>query len=359
MTRLFARFSQKRGLKPGAPVFVGEPRQEHVRITVIDYNKTEITEREIERAEDCFGFRDSSSLTWINISGMHDTKLVEEVATHFGIHPLAIEDILNTGHRPKIEETDSYILVILKMLYPEGEEGEIHSEQVSIVFGKKYVLSFQERDGDVFEPVRTRIRNTTPRVRFLEPDYLAYALTDAVVDGYYHVLEHVAEQVDACEDRMMANDDGDDLETIHQLRRELVLMRRRVWPLREVVTWLERSESPLLSDVTRPYLRDLFDHTIQVIDTIESFRDVVTGLMDFHLSNVSNRMNQVMKVLTIIATIFIPLGFLAGVYGMNFDTDSPFNMPELGFRYGYLLFWLIALLIGVGLFTFFRRRKWL
>jgi magnesium transporter len=222
------------------------------------------------------------------------------------------------------------------------------------------VLSFQERPGDVFEPIRERLRKTSPRVRFMNSDYLAYTLIDAIVDHYFVVLESVAANIEDVEDALIKNPQSEDLEAIHDLKRQLIMMRKATWPLREVVGGLERLETDLVKDSTSPYLRDLYEHTIQVIDTVETFRDIVSGLLDVYLSSVSNKMNEVMKVLTLIATIFIPLGFLAGVYGMNFDTSiSVLNMPELGLRYGYIIFWIVAICIGGGLYLYFKRKKWL
>ena len=303
---------------------------------------------------------ETSTITWINIDGLHDVETIEKIGGHFGMHPLIMEDIANTGQRPKLETSEKHLFLVLKMLYCDPDNGEIRSEQFSFVVGNNFVISFQERVGDVFEPVRYRIRKTEPRVRFMNADYLAYTLVDAIVDGYFSVLEALGERIESMEDVLVNDPRPEHLETIHELKRELIVMRKAVWPLREVVGGLERLESDLIKDGTRTYLRDLYEHTIQVIDTVETFRDMVSGLLDIYMSSVSNKMNEVMKVLTIMATIFIPLGFLAGVYGMNFDTAaSPFNLPELGLPYGYLMFWGLVVLIGGGLFVFFKRKGWL
>ncbi len=360
MAPLIKKLSKKIGMRPGTLVFVGEPRTEEVKITVMDYDEKNLVEKEVASVEECFEFKDSSTITWINVSGVHDTSIVERLGEQFEIHPLVLEDILNTGQRPKLEETRDNFFIVLKMIYIDEHSGRFMSEQVSLIFGKDYVISFQERDGDVFDHVRERIRKTTPRVRFMGSDYLAYALVDAVVDHYFVVLETLGEQIEEMEDILIGDPAPENLEQIHDMKRELIMMRKRIWPLREVVGALERSESKLIHDFTDPYIRDLYEHVIQVIDTVETFRDMVSGLIDMYLSSVSNKMNEVMKVLTIIATIFIPLGFLAGVYGMNFDPDAGrFNMPELGFPYGYISFWILALLIGGGLFFFFKRKRWL
>jgi len=360
MTRLIHNISKKIGLKPGTMVFVGEKKVEKVKIHIIDYDEKIILEKEVQKVEECFPLKDTPTITWINVTGIHEVGDVEKLGNHFGFHPLIMEDIVNTGQRPKIEDAGDYVFVVLKMLYNNVETSQLISEQVSILFGSNYVISFQEREGDVFDGVRERIRKTTPRIRFMGADYLAYTLIDAVVDHYFIILENFGGTIERIEEEVFDDSSREYLEDIHNLKRELIYMRKPIWPLREVVGNLDRMESPLIHDFTSAYLRDLYEHTVQVIDTVETFRDMVSGLHDLYLSNVSNRMNEVMKVLTIIATVFIPLSFLAGVYGMNFDTSaSPFNLPELGMRYGYPMFWGIALLVGGGLFWFFRRRGWI
>jgi len=360
MVRLIKKSSHKAGSKPGTLMFVGEQKTERPRISIIDFSETEFREMEVESVEQCFPYRDTETITWIDVVGLHDVTVISRIGEHFGLHPLVMEDIVHTGQRPKAEETGDFFYIVLKMIYDSGDNGEYSSEQVSILFGKNVVISFQEKEGDVFNAVRERIRTTIPRVRFMGADYLAYSLIDAIVDNYFIVLEKIAEHIEDLEDDLVAQPTPEDLARIQRMKRELILMRKRIWPLRELVGTIERSESKLIHDYTRIYIRDLYEHVIQVIDTVETFREMLTGLLDIYLSSVSNRMNEVMKVLTIIATIFIPLGFLAGVYGMNFNPEAgPFNMPELGFEYGYISFWLIALLIGGGLFWFFRKRGWL
>ncbi len=359
--RLIKKISKKKkGLKPGSVVFVGEKKIEKPRIRIIDYSKETLKEHEVSSIEECFPLKGSSTLSWINIDGLHDEELLIKLGEHFNLHPLSMEDIANTGQRPKLEINDDYILVILKMLYLSEDNKELISEQFSVIIGRNYVLSFQEQVGDVFDQVRHRLRKTSPRERFLNADYLAYTLIDAVIDHYYVVLEETSNKIESMEDILIRHPQPHDLEIIHELKRHLVYMRKVTWPLREVIGGLERDETKLIRNETKIYLRDLYEHTIQVIDTVETFRDMVSGLLDIYLSSISNKMNDVMKVLTIIATIFIPLGFLAGVYGMNFDTSvSVLNMPELRSPYGYIMFWSIALIIGGGLFAFFKKKKWI
>lgn len=359
MARFYKKTSDKLGQRPGTVSYIGDSRDEPVKIQVLNYQAEQLTETAYDRIEDTLFFKEVDPVTWINITGIHDIKTIEKIGEQFGVHPLALEDIVNTGLRPKFEETDEYIFISLKMLYLNSHN-KIKSEQVSILFGQSFVITFQEVEQDVFEPVRNRIRKTVPRSRFLQPDYLAYTLIDAIVDHYFVILESLGSVIEEVELDLMDNPTADKLEVIHELKRELILFRKPVWPLRELVGAYERSDSKLRSELTQPYIRDLYEHVIQVIDTIETYREMVSGLLDIYLSSVSNRMNEVMKVLTIIATIFIPLGFLAGVYGMNFDTSiSPFNLPELGMKFGYIFFWLAVLVIGGGLAIFFKRKKWL
>lgn len=355
----FKGLSSKIGSKPGHVIYVGEERSEKSNIEIIDYDGENYHEFKAESVEQCFPYKDSESRTWINLEGIHNVDIVEKLGLHFEIHPLSLEDIANTVLRPKIEETDKYTFISLKMLRLDGNS-KIESEQVSIVFGSNFLISFQETEGDVFDPVRNRLKNTIPRVRFLGMDYLAYALIDSVVDGYFIVLEDIAERLEELEDNLVQNPQKSDLEKIHELKREMLYLRKTVKPLREVVLVFERIESPMIHDFTRMYIRDLYEHVMQVSDSVDTYREMVSGLLDIYLSSISNKMNEVMKVLTIIATIFIPLGFLAGVYGMNFNTESSvFNLPELDLKYGYPLFWLVALLIGGGLFIYFKRKDWL
>jgi magnesium transporter len=360
MTRPTSRASKKLGLKPGTVVYVGKERAEDVHIDIIDYTDSECDEKRVSTAEECFPYKESTTLTWINVHGIHNAELVEKIGHHFGIHPLALEDIVNTGHRPKLEDADDYIFIVLKMLYRNAKTADLTAEQVSVLFGKGWVITFQETGEDVFDTVRSRIKKTVPRVRFMTADYLAYTLLDAVVDHYFIALEQLSDEIEILDDAVSDDPSPEHLGKICDLKRQLIFMRKAVWPLREVIGGIERLDSELIRESTGPYVRDLYEHTIHVIDTVEIFRDMVSGLLDLYHTGVSNRMNDIMKVLTIFATIFIPLGFLAGVYGMNFDTSaSPFNLPELGSRFGYPMFWGVALMVAGGLLWFFRRKNWL
>jgi magnesium transporter len=349
------RRSRKAGLPPGSLVHIGDKRAERARITIMDYDGETFQEKEAKSVEECFSFKETATVTWINIDGVHDSELVAKLGTHFGVHPLILEDIMTTAQRPKMEDLGDYIYVVLRMLSCEKSKEGVVSEQVSLILGPNFVISFQESaGGDVFDPVRDRIRTGKGRLRKLGPDYLAYALVDAIVDNYFLVLEKLGERVEVLEEELVTDPNQETLHEMHALKREMIYVRRSVWPLREVISGLERAESPLIKQTTGIFLRDVYDHTIQVIDTVETYRDMLSGMLDIYLSSVSNRMNQVMKVLTIIATIFIPLTFIAGVYGMNFKF-----MPELEWRFGYFLIVGIMLAIGLTMVIYFKRKRWM
>jgi len=354
MTRFIRRSSERVGQVPGTPIYVGEERDAVVTVSEFEYDEATVHRATIDLDGLSRIARGSTGVSWINADGVHDIELVRQLSEAFHLHPLVTEDIVHTGQRPKAEEYDSQMFVVLRMLRWSGELGRIDDEQVSLVLGDSWVLSFQERAGDVFDPVRERLMSNRGRIRRLGPDYLAYALMDAVVDHYFEILEMLGEQIEELGEDMTENPKKQDLESIRNLKRELLFMRKSVWPLREILSAVQRGEGDLIKETTRPYLRDVYDHTIQIMDTVETFRDLVSGLMDLYLSSISNRMNEVMKVLTIIATIFIPLSFIAGVYGMNFA-----NMPELQCRFGYFVVLGVMIAVGVGMLAYFRRRKWL
>ncbi len=354
MLKLFRRASNKVGLPPGTLVHIGEKRTEKVKITIIDYDETQFQEKEVETIEECFPFKDKPTVTWINIDGIHEMEIIEKIGKHFEIHPLVLEDIMNSGQQPKMEDLEQYIFVILKMLLYDEEAKEIKPEQVSLILGSNFVITFQEREGDVFDPIRDRIRKEKGRIRKMKADYLAYSLIDTIVDYYFVVLEKLGEWIEDLEEELVTNPTHETLQVIHTLKRELIFLRRSVWPLREAVMSLERGESVLIHESTNIYLRDVYDHTIQVIDTIETFRDMVSGMLDVYLSSLSNRMNEVMKVLTIIATIFIPLTFVAGIYGMNFK-----YIPELEWHWGYAASLILMGIIALVMVLYFRNKRWL
>ena len=320
----------------------------------MDYDESQFQEKEAKKVEDCFLFKDKPTVTWINIDGIHKLDIIEKIGTHFNLHPLVLEDIVNTAQRPKMEDFTDYIFIVLKMLQFDEQENKTAVEQVSLILGSNYVISFQESEGDVFNSIRERIRSNKGRLRKMGPDYLAYCLIDAIVDGYFAILENYGERIEDIEDTVVANPTPETLHSIHSLKGEMIFLRKSVWPLREVINRLERWESPLVSKSLDIYLRDVYDHTIQIIDAIETFRDMLSGMLDIYLSSISNRMNEVMKVLTIIATIFIPLTLITGIYGMNFKF-----MPELEHPWGYPMAYLIMFAISILMLAYFRRKKWL
>lgn len=356
MKRTIKKRSAKAGLPPGTPVHIGETSGGKTRIEILHYGDGGYSHKSYDSIHECPLVKNAPGVTWINVDGVHDMNVLEKLGSCFGLHPLVLEDIANTDQRPKFEDYGDYIYIVQKMLNAPDKEGDIQAEQCSIILGPNYVISFQEdgKEGDVFGTIRERIKNAKGRITEMGADYLAYSLIDSVVDNYFLILEGLGEKIEDQEDELVARPDPDTLRSIHSLKRDMIFLRRSVWPLREVISAFDRAETPLVREQTRVYLRDVYDHTIQVIDTIETYRDMLSGMLDIYLSSVSNRMNEVMKVLTIIATIFIPLTFLAGVYGMNFKF-----LPELEWHYGYLGFWIICLATVVAMFFFFKRKKWL
>jgi len=354
LSRFVKKRSTKVGLPPGTLVYIGEPRQEPITLTLITYNSLGCEQRQITTPTEIPSLADESTVMWLNVEGLHQVEVVRQIGDVFGLHPLVQEDILNTDQRPKIEDYDDSLYIVLKMLSFDEAEG-IVLEQVSVILSRQVVLTFQEgRTGDVFEPVRERLRTGKGRIRSLGADFLAYSLMDAVVDAYFLILEKIGEQVELLQEEVVTHPTPHTLQTIHALKHHMILLRRSVWPLREVIGGLQRGDSPLVSEATRLYLRDVYDHTIHVIETVETFRDMLAGILDSYLSSLSTRLNEIMKVLTIIATIFMPLTFIVGIYGMNFR-----YMPELEWRWGYAAVWCALLLVGISMLLVFKRKKWL
>ena len=342
------------GLPPGTPVFVGEQQSEAVKITLYDYDDAHTERRIVQSIEECFPYKDLPSVTWINVDGLHDVAMLERLAHDYGLHPLTIEDIVNTQQRPKVEFFDNYIALNLKMYTFDINTYELDIDHVSLVLGKNFVLTFQERQGDLFDAIRTRIQYNKGKIKKGGADYLAYSLLDAIVDGYFKVLDRIGDEIENIEEKLFTNPESSILEDLHDLRQELIFFRKTVWPLRTIMNELDRQETELIQDSTSVYLRDLYDHVVQVIETLETFREMLSGHLEVYLSTISNKTNEIMKFLTIIGTIFIPLTFIAGVYGMNFK-----YMPELEWRWGYYLIWAIMIGIGVALLAYFRKKKWI
>jgi len=346
--------SGKTGLHPGALIHIGKKKTESTRITLMDYTKSSYEKHELENIDDCFPFRDKDSVTWINIDGLHEVGLIEKLGNHYGIHPLVLEDILNTEQRPKVENYGDYLFIVLKMIYFDEEESSVYTEQLSLILKGSTVITFQEIPGDIFETVRKRIEGSVGRIRVAGADYLAYALMDSLVDNYFITIDKFAAAIDDLEEDMVDDPTRQTLGYIYELKKEILYLSRYVRPVREVVSILNRDEIELIDKSTIIYMRDLHDHVIQVIDMIDIFRDLSSGMLDTYLSITSNRMNEIMKVLTIMASIFIPLTFIAGVYGMNFD-----RIPELHWYWGYPFVLTFMLIIALVMLVYFKRKDWL
>lgn len=354
MRRRTVSMAGKSGLPPGSLLHVGHRYAEKVKIHVLNYNSEQVLERELHSVQELTGFPTANTVTWIRVNGLQNVEIIEAICNFFKIHPLAQEDILNTTQRPKLEDYGEYLFVVLRTFWSENETNTLASEQVSLLIGASYVISFQESERNLFENIRTRIHSCKGRVRREGADYLAYGLIDVIVDQYFVVLEDLGEKIEELEDDLVIQPRVDALKEIHILKREMLFFRKALWPLREVIGSLSRGESTLIKDTTLLYIRDVYDHTIQAIDTLETYRDILSGMLDIYLSSVSNRMNQIMKVLTVISSIFIPLTFIVGLYGMNFK-----YMPELEWEWGYPAVWVLMIIIVIAMLQYFRTRKWL
>jgi magnesium transporter len=351
--KLVQKRSRKAGLPPGTLVHIGEKKSETVEITVFDYDDSHFQERRVAQAEDV-PIAPEPCVTWVDVGGVHKIEVLESFGKLFGLHSLLLEDIANTDQRPKLDDYGMYGYVVLKMLYEGERRGDIMVEQVSLVYGDNFLLSFQENGGDVFQAVKDRLRSGKGRLRHAGSDYLLYAVIDSIVDRYFVVLETVGERIEALQDIVVSNPQPETLREIHALKRQLLFLRRSVWPLRDVINNLSRSEGSFLQGSTKVFFRDVYDHVVQIVDTVESLREMVSSMLEIYLSSVSNRLNAVMKVLTIITTIFMPLSFIASIYGMNFE-----HMPELKSSWGYPAVLLAMGTIGGAMLFFFKRKNWL
>ena len=345
---------KKLGQIPGSIIYTGERSKETLSLEAFDYTKENCTELDLKSITESFDFKDTNSTTWINFNGLNYVNEIEALGKHYGLHPLVLEDIANITQRPKIDEYENYIFVVLKMLYYDKNQ-DIVSEQVSFVLGKNYVISFQEAEGDVFDNVRDRLRQGKGRVRSMSSDYLLYTLIDAIVDHYFSVIEILSDKIEDFETQIFSGNATDDVsKDIQNLKREILRVRRAIFPLREVISRIEKDSSNLIQEKTLTYYRDVYDHLIHVTENIDIYREMIWSLMDMYMTSISNKMNEVMKVLTIMASIFIPLTFIAGIYGMNFD-----NIPELHYKYSYFILWGVMIALFVGMLYYFRKKKWL
>jgi magnesium transporter len=350
------RRSAKAGLAPGTLVYIGARKTDHVRLTLIQYRDGFFNQQELKSVDEFLAIytaTESGVMTWLDIGGLHDVQIIEQIGKAFQLHPLLLEDIVNTEQRPKREDYGSVIYIVVKMLCLDASRMRILTEQVSLVVSERLVLSFQENGTDVWGPIRDRLCTGKGRIAAAGTDYLLYSLVDAVVDNYFAVLEFMGEQLERIGDRLLTAPSPDILRELHGLKREMLFVRRATWPLREVLSGLERGDSKLMTESTRLYMRDVYDHTVQVIDTLETLRETVAEMLDVYLSSMSNRMAAVMKVLTIITTIFMPLSFIASVYGMNFR-----HMPGLDSRWGYPLVLTVMGAIGLLMIFLFHKKRW-
>lgn len=346
--------SVKAGLPPGALIHVGKRKSDKVKISVIDYSGDHFEERIVGNIEECSVYLNTPTVSWINIDGLHDIELIEKIGGLFDLHPLLLEDVLNTHSRPKLDEFDNCLAVSLKMIGMNRRNTSIVSEQISLVLGPNWIISFQEQEGDIFDAFRQRIRENKGVIRKQSVDYLLYRLMDTIVDNYFFITEFFSESIENLEDRVLSDQDTEVSEEIQRLKRMIINFRRAIYPVRELLHSIQRDHSKLIKEKNSRFFSDVFAHVIQLTDNIEYQREMISSIMDLYQTEVSNRMNQVMQVLTIIATIFIPLTFIVGVYGMNFE-----NMPELQWKYGYYSVWGLMAIIIILMVIYFRRKRWL
>ncbi len=353
-----ARFLQKKdgtiGQVPGDLVFIGEQKVAEATIRVIDYDQEQLSDQRLQDIKDGLIYKDTATVTWININGLHDTQMIRDLGKGFGLQALVLEDIVNTGQRPRMDEYDDYLFFVLKMMRYNEETGRIHSEQLSMVLGRTFLLTFQEQPGDVFEPVRERIRKHRGRIRKVGIDYLAYALLDTVVDNYLYIIERFGEKIEEVEDKILDNPSQAVLASINNYKREMNYLRKTIRPAREFILQLSRLDSDLIQEKTLPFLKDLLDLSNQAVDVIDSYRDMLSDHLNIYNTQISNRLNEIMKVLTIFSAVFIPLTFIAGIYGTNFE-----NVPELHFRYSYFIMWGVMVVVAGFMLRFFRKKGWL
>ncbi|TYP95550.1 magnesium transporter [Fodinibius salinus] len=355
--RLPSRKQKDAGAAPGTIEHIGERHLDEVQIIVRDYDENQLNVESVPDIHNVQPFLEAASNTWIQVSGLHDTDKLTSIWEFFDLHPLIREDIVNTAQRPKVEFYDNCVFFVMRML--NYSDQELTAEQISIVLGNDFVLCFQETGEDYFNPIVKRLSTKDARIRKQGTDYLTYALIDTVVDYYFNIINHLADEIEQVEDELLEESDTEQLNQIHKLRREIIFFRKSIWPLRDAVNATIRDETTFIEDNTKIYLRDVYDHMIQLIDNIEHYRDMMLGMHDMYMSQVSNRMNEVMKVLTIIATIFIPLTFIAGIYGMNFNPEnSPYNMPELSWYWGYPASLGFMTIIALIMIYYFKRKGW-
>ncbi len=350
----FVSKTAKRGSIPGTVEYIGHPREEKVKIEILEFDELTTNEVIFNSVDEMKPYLEHPGIKWFQVTGVHNSDILNEIGNLFKIISLDLEDIANTTQRPRVEEREDYIFMVFKVIQLEQESRDVNIEQVSMILGHDYVITFHETTPLVFETLQTRILTGLGRVRKMKSDYLIFAITDIIIDQYFTLIESIGEIIEETEEELIASPDQSSQEAIYKLKRRLGYVKKSIWPAREVLNQLQHSDHQLINEEAKIYFRNIYDHTIQIIETLESLRDLTSGMMDLYLSTVSNKMNEIMKVLTIFSTIFIPLTFFAGVYGMNFK-----YLPELDWRNGYFIFWGIMIVITIIMLIFFRRKKWL
>ena len=352
--RKFVPSASAKDTPPGTVEYVGKPRIEETRIDLIEFSETDVSEYQIDKPEHIKKFLSSDKIKWIRVIGVHDSNIITKLGDIFRINQLELEDITNTSQRPRMEERDDYIFMVFKALILNSEEQDVTIEQVSLILGENFVLSFHETDPKLFGPLRNRIITGKGRVRKMKSDYLAFTIADIMIDQYFVVMEDIGNTIESIESELVINPGSSDQEAIYRIKRRLVYVGRTIWPVRELINEIERSDHHLIHEESRIYFRNIYDHTVQIIETLDSLRDLTSSMMDLYLSSVSLKLNEIMKVLTIFSALFIPLTFLAGVYGMNFT-----YLPEKDWHYGYAGFWAICISATIFMLFYFRRKKWM
>jgi len=353
MNNTMKKKSVKTGLPPGSLIHIGDKKSETVQISLLSYTEDGFQDKPVDINKMSSLIPSKSGIHWISVEGIHDVDVIKNLGDTFGLHPLVLEDILNTDHRPKIENYDKYTYIVAKLLLYDEKQKEFTTEQESFILGENYVISFSERKTEIYNTVQERIRQGAGHTRKMGADYLLYSLLDVIVDNYFNVLEKLSDEIELAEDELISNPSPETLKVIHKFKKQMLYMHKAVWPLREVIGVLERNEITLVKESTSLYIRDLYDHLIQIMETVETLRDILSSMLDMYLSSISNRMNEVMKILTIISTVFIPLTFIVGLYGMNFK-----YMPELNWPFMYPVVWIIMISISVLMLSFFKKKKW-
>ncbi len=344
----------KKGTVPGTITYVGKPRMEMIRIELIEYDEASIRESLIDKPQEITEILKTTPIKWFKITGVHDADFLKQIGEVFGINHLDLEDIANTTQRPRIEERDKYVFMVFKLLQLDARTNDVIIEQVSIILGSNWVISFHETGTEVFETLRQRILSGKGRILKMRSDYLTFTIADVIIDQYFNLLDDIGDAIEETEEELIFSPGKSSQEAIYRLKRRLIYVKKSIWPVRELINSLQRSDHPLFHHESRIYFRNIYDHTIQIIETIESLRDITSGMMDLYLSTVSNKMNEIMKVLTIFSALFIPLTFLAGVYGMNFK-----YFPELEWHQGYFLFWGICVVLALIMLFYFKRKRWM